>query len=56
MRSDAFKELDFVQELDLDASQPLRTTRCPIRLDGRLPERAERFSRELLSQGDDRVT
>jgi crotonobetainyl-CoA:carnitine CoA-transferase CaiB-like acyl-CoA transferase len=35
MKSDAFRELDFVQELR-GHSSPLLTTRCPIRFDGRV--------------------
>lgn len=36
MRSEAFRQLDFVQELNVEPSRTLRTTRCPIRIDGRL--------------------
>ncbi|HEX5787994.1 MAG TPA: CoA transferase, partial [Woeseiaceae bacterium] len=36
MRSDAFRQLDFIQELDIGPTQTLKATRCPIRLDGRL--------------------
>jgi len=34
MESDAFRQLDFVQELVTEAGAPIRTTRCPIRVDG----------------------
>lgn len=34
--SEAFRQLDFVQELDLQSAGSIQTTRCPIRLDGHL--------------------
>ena len=36
LSSTAFKELDFVQKLDLDSAGSILTTRCPIRIDGQL--------------------
>jgi crotonobetainyl-CoA:carnitine CoA-transferase CaiB-like acyl-CoA transferase len=36
MNSEAFRQLDFIQELKLDKGRSLRTTRCPIRIDGKL--------------------
>jgi CoA:oxalate CoA-transferase len=36
MGHEAFRQLDFVQELDGESGQKIRTTRCPIRIDGRL--------------------
>lgn len=36
MNSDAFRQLDFIQELDIDSTASLLTTRCPIRIDGRV--------------------
>lgn len=35
MDSEAFRQLDFIQELDLDSGS-LLTTRCPIRIDGQV--------------------
>jgi crotonobetainyl-CoA:carnitine CoA-transferase CaiB-like acyl-CoA transferase len=34
--SDAFRQLDFIQDLDLPSAGCIQTTRCPIRLDGHL--------------------
>jgi CoA:oxalate CoA-transferase len=33
MATDAFRQLDFIQELDLQPSGTIRTTRCPVRVD-----------------------
>lgn len=36
MESEAFRQLDFIQDLELPSNEVLRTTRCPLRIDGRL--------------------
>lgn len=36
MASDAFRQLDFIQELDLQPAGTIRTTRCPVRVDGQV--------------------
>lgn len=36
MASDAFRQLDFIQELDLEPAGIIRTTRCPVRVDGQV--------------------
>lgn len=36
MAHDGFKALEMVQEVHTSAGAPLRTTRCPIRIDGRM--------------------
>lgn len=36
MDTEAFRQLDFIQELDLPSADVMRTTRCPVRVDGRL--------------------
>lgn len=36
MATDAFRQLDFIQELDLQSSGTIRTTRCPVRVDGQV--------------------
>jgi crotonobetainyl-CoA:carnitine CoA-transferase CaiB-like acyl-CoA transferase len=33
MATDAFRQLDFIQELDLQPAGTIRTTRCPVRVD-----------------------
>jgi crotonobetainyl-CoA:carnitine CoA-transferase CaiB-like acyl-CoA transferase len=33
LASDAFRQLDFIQELDLQSAGTIRTTRCPVRID-----------------------
>jgi crotonobetainyl-CoA:carnitine CoA-transferase CaiB-like acyl-CoA transferase len=33
MATDAFRQLDFIQELDLQPAGTIRTTRCPVRID-----------------------
>lgn len=33
MATEAFRQLDFIQELDLQPSGTIRTTRCPVRID-----------------------
>ncbi len=36
METEAFRQLDFIQGLDTGTGKPLRATRCPIRLDGKV--------------------
>lgn len=36
MESEAFRQLDFIQELDIESQDRIRTTRCPVRIDGRV--------------------
>jgi crotonobetainyl-CoA:carnitine CoA-transferase CaiB-like acyl-CoA transferase len=33
MATEAFRQLDFIQELDLQSAGSIRTTRCPVRID-----------------------
>jgi crotonobetainyl-CoA:carnitine CoA-transferase CaiB-like acyl-CoA transferase len=53
MRHEAFQRLDMVQEVRLQSGRTLLTTRCPIRIDGRLLKSAKGAPR--LGEDNERI-